>query len=115
MSSYTMTLNEKTIGKLMLWSNDSVTANAAHIDLQDPITYGKTAIFTEGSTNAEGIGIYIHASAFTKQGYQSIEDSTAPMLGIGFTSNFKNVANFVNGKNVGEATLPYGSQFLINF
>jgi hypothetical protein len=47
MSTYTMTLNGKTIGKLMLRSNDSVTANTDNINIQDPITYGKTSIFSE--------------------------------------------------------------------
>jgi len=36
-------------------------------------------------------------------------------LGIGFTSNFKNISYFAEGENVGKATLPYGSAFLINF
>lgn len=115
MSTYTMTMNGKTIGKCMLWSNDTITTNIANIDIQDPITYGQTPIFSEGSTNTQGIGIYINTSAFSKQWYLSIEDSSDAMLGIGFTNDFKNVANFANGKSVGEATLPYGSQFLINF
>ncbi len=85
------------------------------INLKDPVTYGMTASFDQGSTNNKSIGIYIQSSAFTKQGYDSIEDSTDPLSGIGFTSKFKNIANFANGKSVGESTLPYGSQFLINF
>ena len=115
MSTYTIALNGKTIGKLMIWSNDSVTANAANIDLQDPITYGKTNIFTEGSTNTQGIGIYVTTSAFIKEGYTSIENSSDSTLGIWFTNDFKNISNFANGEIVGKATLPYGSQFLINF
>jgi hypothetical protein len=110
-----MTFNGKNIGKIMIRSNNSITSDTANIDIQDPMTYGQTPIFTEGSTNTHGIGIYINTSAFTKQGYKSIEDSSDAMLGIGFTSDFKNVSNFANGKSVGEATLPYGSQFLINF
>jgi len=115
MNTYTITYNAKTIGKLMLRSMDNITANTANVDVLDPITYGQTTIFSEWSTNTQGIGIYIQTSAFTKQGYASIEDSADAMLGIWFTNDFKNVANFANGKSVGEATLPYGSQFLINF
>lgn len=62
-----MTMNGKTIGKCMLWSNDTITTNIANIDIQDPITYGQTPIFSEGSTNTQGIGIYINTSAFSKQ------------------------------------------------
>jgi hypothetical protein len=62
-----------------------------------------------------GIAIYDIQSAFTKNGYQSIEDSNDPLLGIGFTSKFKNISYFAGGQNVGESTLPYGSAFLINF
>jgi hypothetical protein len=47
MSSYTVTFNGKTIGKFLIWSTNSITMNSAAIDLQDPITYGKTSIFTE--------------------------------------------------------------------
>lgn len=115
MNTYTITINQKTIGKIMIWSDDIVTAHTENIDIQDPNTYGQTSIFSEGSTNTQGIGIYINTSVFSKQGYQSIEDSADALLGIWFTSDFKNVANFANGKSVGEATLPYGSQFLINF
>lgn len=114
MSTYTMTFNDKTIGKLMLW-NTTATVNTNSVDIQDPITYGTTNIFSEWSTNTQWIGIYVHTSAFSKQGYLSIEDSSDALLGIWFTSNFKNVSNFANGKSVGESTIPYGSQFLINF
>ena len=82
MSRYTITFNGKTIGKLLIRNNDGITTNTANIDIQDPITYAKTSIFSEGSTNTQGIGIYIVASAFTKQGYQSIEDSSDSLLGI---------------------------------
>ncbi|MEI6774306.1 MAG: hypothetical protein WCL18_06000 [bacterium] len=47
MSTYTMTFNEKIIGKLMIWNNNTITTNIANIDIQDPITYGQTAIFSE--------------------------------------------------------------------
>ena len=115
MSTYTMTFQGKNIGKILIWNNNDITLDAANIDLQDSLTYGTTKIFSQWSTNIPAVGIYVVASAFTKQGYISIEDSADPMLWIWFTSKFKNISNFANGKLVGEATLAYGSQFLINF
>jgi hypothetical protein len=47
MGTYTMTFNDKIIGKLMLWNDDIITTNIGNIDIQDPITYGQTAIFSE--------------------------------------------------------------------
>lgn len=67
MNTYTMTMNGKTIGKILIRSTNDITAKPANIDLMDPVTYGKTNIFSEGSTNTQGIGIYINSSAFTKQ------------------------------------------------
>ncbi|MEI6672321.1 MAG: hypothetical protein WCL02_02945 [bacterium] len=46
MSTYMMTFNDKTIGKLMVW-NATATVNNNSIDIQDPITYGTTNIFSE--------------------------------------------------------------------
>lgn len=115
MNTYTVTIQGKKIGKLIIRTINNNIIDKINTDLQDPVTYGKTTIFSEGSTNTQWIGIYVNNSTFNKQWYQSIEDSSDGMLGIGFTNNFKNVANFANGKSVGEATVPYGSQFLINF
>ena len=67
MSTYTLVINDKKIGKIMIRSNDDVTADSANINVQDPINYGTTEIFSEGSTNTKGIGIYVTASAYTKQ------------------------------------------------
>ncbi len=114
-NTYTMTFNGKNIGKLLIWNNDTIAENWPNIDIQDPIIYGKTSVFSEWSTNSQWLGIYSIASAFTKQWYQSIEDSADGLLGIGFTNNFKNISNFANGTSVWASTLPYGSQFLINF
>jgi len=47
MSTYIMTFNGKNIGKLMIWNNTTDTTNPANIDIQDPITYGQTTIFSE--------------------------------------------------------------------
>lgn len=110
-NTYTITRKDKKIWTLYVW----VQETPPDIDIIDPTTYGKTAIFAEWSTNTKATWIYIIASTFSKQGYASIEDSTEITQGIWFTSNFKNIANFANGQYVGKATLPYGSAFLINF
>jgi len=47
MSTYTVALDEKIIGKFLIWNTNSITTNTTTIDLQDPITYGTTPIFTE--------------------------------------------------------------------
>lgn len=115
MYSYTIAYKDKKIGTLMIRSEDDITTDLTNMTVLDPVNYGETDIFSEGSTNVKAIGIYSTSSAFTKQWYESIEDSSDPMLGIWFTNDFKNIANFANGKRVGEATLSYGSHFLINF
>lgn len=46
--------------------------------------------------------------------YKSIQDSYNSMLWIWFTSDFKNITNFGWWMPVWEATLPFGSEFLIN-
>jgi hypothetical protein len=86
------------------------------VTLQDVVKYAEEKTFTDGSTNGPmGVGIYDTQSVYSKNGYQSIEDSSDPLLGIGFTSKFKNISYFAEGESVGQATLPYGSVFLINF
>ncbi|MEI7918874.1 MAG: hypothetical protein WCH65_01305 [bacterium] len=46
-ATYTITFNKKNIGKLLIWNNDSITTTPENIQLQDPIAYGTTKIFTE--------------------------------------------------------------------
>jgi hypothetical protein len=47
MSTYTIALNDKTIGKLMIWNKGMITDNTDNINIQDPISYGQTPIFSE--------------------------------------------------------------------
>ena len=46
--------------------------------------------------------------------YKSIQDSYNPTLWIWFTAEFKNITNFGWWMSVWEATLPFGSELLIN-
>lgn len=115
LTTYDILRNSSKIWTLAIYKKTAViTTNDIKVD--DSIKYAKEATFTQGSTNtAMGIGIYDTQSSFSKNGYQSIEDSIDPLAGIWFTSKFKNISYFAAGKNVGQATLPYGSAFLINF
>ena len=113
MQTYTVYKIDKKIGNIRISSQESIDEQA--ITILDPMTYGKIESFSQWSTNTKGIGIYLKKSNFSKNWYLSIEDSADSMLGIWFTNKFKNIANFANGQTVGEATLPYGSHFLVNF
>ena len=48
------------------------------------------------------------------QGYDSIQNSAELDKYIWFRGNFKNITLFAEGESVWEATIPYGSEFLIN-
>jgi hypothetical protein len=112
---YDIIFNDTSIGNIALYKNTHLITDA-NVTLQDIVKYAKEKTFTEGSTNGPmGIGIYDTQSVYTKGGYQSLEDSADPLLGIGFTSKFKNISYFADGQSVGNSTLPYGSVFLINF
>ncbi|MDD3263232.1 MAG: VCBS repeat-containing protein [Candidatus Absconditabacteria bacterium] len=105
---------EEQIGNLYFVKNNSTLLS--DIVLYNVVTYDKTITFAEGSTNGQkGIGIVDVLGVFEKEGYASIEDSNDYELGIGFRSDFKNITLFGDGKSVGESTIPFGSQFLINF
>lgn len=111
LNTYDILRNDTKVGELYVIADTIPTCK-----LKDTNTYDQTEVFTEGSTNGQtGIWIYTKESAFSKNGYLSIEDSKDPLLGIGFTNKFKNITYFAQGKTVGESTLPYGSVFLINF
>ena len=45
LSTYTVTLNGKTIGKMIIWNNEDFTAEA--VNIIDPLLYGKTVAFSE--------------------------------------------------------------------
>lgn len=112
---YDVLQNGTKLGSLAIYKK-TATLTDADIKVTDSIKYAKENIFTQASTNAPmGIGIFDTQSSYSKNGYQSIEDSTDPMAGIWFTSKFKNISYFAAGKTVGQSTLPYGSAFLINF
>jgi hypothetical protein len=67
MYSYTIAYKDKKIGTLMIRSEDDITTDLTNMTVLDPVNYGETDIFSEGSTNVKAIGIYSTSSAFTKQ------------------------------------------------
>ena len=83
--------------------------------IKDP-NYTFAPTFQSGSTNIRANALFNTSSnlADTYQGYDSIQNSDTLDKYIGFRGNFKNITNFAAGKTVGESTLPFGSEFLIN-
>ncbi|MBF0932410.1 MAG: VCBS repeat-containing protein, partial [candidate division SR1 bacterium] len=77
-------------------------------------------IFSEtyqgGTTNRLAKGIFEVGNSLDTnyQGYDSIQNSNDFKKYIGFRADFKNVTLFAGGKSVGESTIPFGSEFLIN-
>jgi len=115
-SAYNVLQNDKLLWKLIIYTQDLTTDNIAKTDLVNPIKYSKNIIFAEWSTNwKKWIWIYDTQSTFSKDSYPSIEDSADTQVWIWFKSNFKNITYFADWKSVWESTLPYWSQFLINF
>jgi len=84
--------------------------------LYNVVAYDKSITFAEWTTNwKKWIWIIDVLWIFEKEWYLSIEDSDNYELWIGFRWDFKNITLFGDWKSVGESTIPFGSQFLINF
>ena len=68
------------------------------------------------TSNEYGLWFYLLNSELPTAtfGYKSIQDSYDINLWIWFTADFKNITNFWGGMTVWEATLPFGSELLIN-
>lgn len=112
-TSYTLTFANTQIGTLFLYQVDN---SATTIQLIDANRYATSKTFAHGSSNAmDAIGIYDTQSTMDLPSNESIENSKDALLGVGFTSKFKNISYFAQGKSVGESTMPYGSALLINF
>ncbi|MCK9466717.1 MAG: FG-GAP-like repeat-containing protein [Candidatus Absconditabacterales bacterium] len=112
--SWEVKLNNKKIGTFLFVINK---INDLTVQLRsNNLEYDYTTIWIDGSTNKEGVGFFQNNSKLptSSLGYKSIQDSDDPTLGIGFTSDFKNITNFGAGQSVGEATVNFSSEFLIN-
>lgn len=72
--------------------------------------------FQQGSTNRQAIWLFNTNNLLqdTYEGYDSIQNSDQMEKYIGFRGDFRNITSFAAGKSVGEATIPFGSEFLIN-
>ena len=77
--AYDVVRNDTKVGELYI-SNEQLATDSS-VTIQDTLTYASTPTFTQGSTkSAKGIGIYLQDSSFSKNGYDSIEDSKDPLL-----------------------------------
>lgn len=111
--------NGKKIATLVILQsskNISISSNVSNIALIDPkITPGKW--FAQWSTNGLQWVLLMQDStslADDDQSYNSIQHSKDTDLSNGFTDPFKNISSFAAGQFVGQATKPFGSEFLIN-
>lgn len=104
--------NNQVIGKAILSKLDFSKNN---IKLENK-NYQVNKSFYKGSTDKHAIGIFNQLSVLQDEyeGYDSIQNSEEIKKFIGFRGNFKNISSFAAGMSVGEATLPFGSEFLIN-
>jgi len=82
LSLYDVMRNGTKVGTIAIYKK-TATITDADVNVDDSVTYDKTPVFTDGSTNgAMGIGIFTVVSSYSKTGYPSIEDSTDPLAGI---------------------------------
>lgn len=113
-SVWDMFYDDERIGSL--YFIQSVEADVSKLVLYNMVSYSKDLVFAEGSTNAwYAIWIVDLQWSFEKEWYLSIEDSSRYDQWIWFRSDFKNITLFGDWKTVWEATIPFWSQFLINF
>lgn len=78
--------------------------------------YSFWSVFVNGSSHQQANAIFQEDNTLKEsyQGYDSIQDSADLEKYIGFRGHFRNISSFAGGDRVGEATLPFGSEFLIN-
>ena len=74
------------------------------------------SVFSNGSTTSTVKAVFSTLDRLKTdyQGYDSIQNSDEMEKAIWFRGNFKNITSFAGGQSVGEATLAFGSEFLIN-
>lgn len=109
--------NGQVIGKTLLTKINfsKIDYNKTKADLENK-NYTLESAFYKGSTHTQARGIFDQLSSLQDeyQGYDSIQNSDEMDKFIGFRGNFKNISSFAAGMSVGEATMPFGSEFLIN-
>lgn len=78
--------------------------------------YSFWSVFVNWSSHQQANAIFQEDNTLKEsyQSYDSIQDSADLDKYIGFRGNFRNISSFAGGDRVGEATLPFGSEFLIN-
>lgn len=107
--------------QIKIWSLYFVLPENKPLDVSDFVLYSKSnydkeITFAEWTTNwNKWIWIIDLLWSFEKQWYNSLEDSLDYENWIWFRWDFKNITLFGDWKTVWESTVPFGSQFLINF
>lgn len=96
-----------------LFTNLDFSKSLAKIENKE---YDFGSLFANGSTNQQVKAIFSNLNILKTdyQWYDSIQNSDEMEKYIGFRGNFKNITAFAGGQSVGEATIPFGSEFLIN-
>ena len=107
---YDIVYKNKLVGKIAInWNYFDVSKFKVNLPLFTQITYGW------GSSNwPKAFGI-----SLSDERYENISSNISLNVDdnkwLWFRSNFKNISNFAAWLNVGEATKPFASEFLMNF
>ena len=111
---FDLSLSEKIIWQIFVWRNDDYVLNS-EIKIYDSYRYISKKIFADGSTNGKSWIWIVDTQSSMQEKNVSIESSYQDDLWIWFQSSFKNITLFGQWKSVGQSTLPFASEFLINF
>lgn len=110
--------NKKAWTIVIYRADSDLVSNFANSFSRPNWDYQSMVVFWEWSTNwKQWIWIYDSDSSMsdTDQSFNSIEDSLNTDLNIWFREWFKSITAFGNWDSVWESTLPYSSEYLINF
>lgn len=111
---FDVSFSDKYIWQIFIWRNDNYVLDT-ELKIYDSYRYVSKKIFADGSTNWKIWIWIIDTQSMMEEKNVSIESSYQDDLWIWFQSSFKNITLFGQGKSVGQATLPFASEFLINF
>lgn len=114
MQIWNLSMWDKSIWRFLISVNNQDNINKYITVENSKYDYGE--IWVDGSTQDTWIWFYEIESSLPDNTlwYKSIQDSIDSKLWIGFVNDFKNITNFGAGEPVGQATIPFGSEFLIN-
>ncbi|HMT01663.1 MAG TPA: VCBS repeat-containing protein, partial [Candidatus Absconditabacterales bacterium] len=119
-SLFDVSFEGKKIGSLLLSRDDTFIGDQKDnlVQIFDHSVYSVIDVFAEGSTNGmRGVGISLIdvVLAADSDTVSSIQDSIDPEKNIAFQAQYKNITAFSAGQPVGESSLAFGSEFVVNF